>query len=48
MPRTRKSRRWRHSALRTPVAVITGFLGSGKTTLLNRLLQRPEMAGAAV
>jgi G3E family GTPase len=33
---------------RTPVAVITGFLGSGKTTLLNRLLQRPEMAGAAV
>jgi len=34
--------------LRTPVAIITGFLGSGKTTLLNRLLQRPEMAGAAV
>lgn len=34
--------------MRTPVAVITGFLGSGKTTLLNRLLQRPEMAGAAV
>jgi len=34
--------------LRTPVAVITGFLGSGKTTLLNRLLQRPEMAGAVV
>jgi G3E family GTPase len=34
--------------LRTPVAVITGFLGSGKTTLLNRLLQRSEMAGAAV
>jgi len=38
----------RRNALRTPVAVITGFLGSGKTTLLNRLLQRPEMAGAAV
>jgi len=34
--------------LRTPVAIITGFLGSGKTTLLNRLLQRSEMAGAAV
>lgn len=34
--------------MRTPVAIITGFLGSGKTTLLNRLLQRPEMAGAAV
>lgn len=34
--------------MRTPVNVITGFLGSGKTTLLNRLLQRPEMAGAAV
>jgi G3E family GTPase len=34
--------------LRTPVAIITGFLGSGKTTLLNRLLQRPEMSGAAV
>ncbi len=33
---------------RTPVAIITGFLGSGKTTLLNCLLQRPEMAGAAV
>ncbi|HEX6064172.1 MAG TPA: GTP-binding protein [Longimicrobiales bacterium] len=34
--------------MRTPVAIITGFLGSGKTTLLNRLLQRPEMAGVAV
>ena len=32
----------------TPVSIITGFLGSGKTTLLNRLLQRREMAGAAV
>jgi G3E family GTPase len=37
-----------YSTDRTPVAIITGFLGSGKTTLLNRLLQRPEMAGAAV
>jgi G3E family GTPase len=36
------------AAERTPVAIITGFLGSGKTTLLNQLLQRPEMAGAAV
>jgi len=32
----------------TPVSVITGFLGSGKTTLLNRLLQRSDMADAAV
>jgi len=32
----------------TPVSIITGFLGSGKTTLLNYLLQRPEMADAAV
>src|SRR4051812_43254663 len=32
----------------TPVNLITGFLGSGKTTLLARLLQAPELAGAAV
>lgn len=32
----------------TPVNLITGFLGSGKTTLLSRLLQQPELAGAAV
>ncbi len=31
-----------------PVSVITGFLGAGKTTLLNRLVRRPELAGAAV
>ncbi len=31
-----------------PVSVMTGFLGAGKTTLLNRLMQRPELANAAV
>ena len=31
-----------------PVSVLTGFLGAGKTTLLNRLMQRPELANAAV
>lgn len=33
---------------RIPVTLLTGFLGAGKTTLLNRLVQHPEMAGAAV
>jgi G3E family GTPase len=31
-----------------PLTLLTGFLGAGKTTLLARLLQAPEMAGAAV
>lgn len=33
---------------RVPLTVVTGFLGAGKTTLINRLLRRPDMAGAAV
>ncbi|HYC65541.1 MAG TPA: GTP-binding protein, partial [Reyranellaceae bacterium] len=36
------------SALRMPVALITGFLGSGKTTLLNRVLADPRMARSLV
>ena len=31
-----------------PVTLLTGFLGAGKTTLLNDLLQRDELADAAV
>lgn len=34
--------------VRTPVAVVTGFLGSGKTTLLSRLLAHPELRDTAV
>jgi G3E family GTPase len=34
--------------VKTPVALITGFLGSGKTTLLARLLAHPEMGETAV
>jgi len=34
--------------VRTPVAILTGFLGSGKTTLLNRALREPAMARTAV
>jgi G3E family GTPase len=30
--------------LKTPVALVTGFLGSGKTTLLSRLLGHPDWA----
>jgi G3E family GTPase len=30
-----------------PVLLITGYLGAGKTTLINRLLARPEVAGAS-
>jgi G3E family GTPase len=38
----------RRKDIRTPVAVLTGFLGSGKTTLLNRILREPSMARTAV
>ena len=34
--------------MKTPVALLTGFLGSGKTTLLSRLLAHPEMGETAV
>jgi G3E family GTPase len=34
--------------VKTPVALVTGFLGSGKTTLLSRLLAHPEMGETAV
>jgi len=34
--------------IRTPVAILTGFLGSGKTTLMNRALRDPAMARTAV
>jgi len=34
--------------MRTPVALLTGFLGSGKTTLLNSWLRDPALSDAAV
>jgi G3E family GTPase len=34
--------------VKTPVAVVTGYLGSGKTTLISRLLVHPEMGETAV
>jgi len=34
--------------VKTPVAVVTGYLGSGKTTVISRLLQHPEMGETAV
>jgi G3E family GTPase len=34
--------------VKTPVALLTGYLGSGKTTLLSRLLAHPEMGETAV
>jgi G3E family GTPase len=34
--------------VKTPVAVVTGFLGSGKTTLLARLLEHPGLRDTAV
>jgi G3E family GTPase len=34
--------------MRTPVAVVTGYLGSGKTTLISSLLRHPEMGETAV
>jgi G3E family GTPase len=34
--------------VKTPVALLTGFLGSGKTTLLARLLEHPELRDTAV
>jgi G3E family GTPase len=34
--------------VKTPVAVVTGYLGSGKTTLISRLLAHPEMGETAV
>lgn len=32
----------------TTINLLTGFLGSGKTTLLQRLLDHPDLSGAAV
>jgi G3E family GTPase len=34
--------------MKTPVAVVTGYLGSGKTTLISALLRHPEMGETAV
>lgn len=34
--------------MKTPVALVTGFLGSGKTTLIARLLEHPGMGETAV
>ena len=34
--------------MKTPVAVVTGYLGSGKTTVISRLLQHPDMGETAV
>jgi G3E family GTPase len=34
--------------VKTPVAVVTGYLGSGKTTLISSLLRHPEMGETAV
>jgi G3E family GTPase len=34
--------------MKTPVAVVTGYLGSGKTTLISSLLRHPEMGETAV
>jgi G3E family GTPase len=34
--------------VKTPVALVTGFLGSGKTTLISSLLSHPDMGETAV
>jgi G3E family GTPase len=34
--------------VKTPVALVTGYLGSGKTTLIRALLERPELGETAV
>ena len=36
------------TAPQTTINLLTGFLGSGKTTLLQRLLDHPDLRGAAV